>query len=130
MQIYESLVTHRRGEIFVRNGEEVPNIFGRQVCLFAIIGERTHEVNLSVVDDRTAPTLEAIMTNHLARGGVVHSDGWAAYNQINFAAMVLNWERHVHAIQNGLIRDFQHANLVEGLWFDLQHYIRSIYVAC
>ncbi len=45
VQIDESLVTHRRAEFFVRNGEKVPNIFGRQVWLFAMVGERKLEVN-------------------------------------------------------------------------------------
>lgn len=98
----------------------------RQVWLFGLIGETSRRVKLFIVDARNHERLGVIVSRHIARGCTVHTDGWGAYQAIDWAGMGLVRHRNVH-LNNLNRRNFEHCHLIEGLWSVFKGHTRRMY---
>jgi len=94
--------------------------------MFGLIGETSRRVKLFIVDARNQDRLGAIVIRHIAHGCTVHTDGWGAYQAIDWAGMGLVSHRHVH-LKNLNRRNFEHSHLIEGLWSVLKGHTRRMY---
>ncbi len=90
IQIDESLWVHH-GKMVMENREDQlsklgETIYDRQRWVFGIVEENNNGFKLGIwcVKDRSAETIEAILESHVAPGTTVHSDGWGAYEAVNW----------------------------------------------
>lgn len=116
------MMEHREEEL-----EKLETIYERQRWLFGMVEEDDHGIKLGLwcVNDRKTETISSIIAQHVSDGAVVHTDGWKAYDGIDWEGLNLYRERHIH---NGKEeRTMEHSNHIEGAWADLKGHCKRIY---
>lgn len=100
----------------------------RQVWVFGIVGEVTGRAKLFVVDVRNAQRLGPIVATQIVGGRdyVVNTDGWGAYEAIDWAGLGLIRVKHIHA-NNLERRTMEHSNLIEGIWGQIKQHTKRMY---
>lgn len=72
--------------------------------------------------------MQALIEENVEAGSHIHSDGWRAYQSINWERLGMTHERHIHVSRRGLERrTMAHSNLIEGLWGVLKYHIKHVY---
>ena len=70
---------------------------------------------VQVVEDRTATTLNDIISRHVAPGSIIHTDLWRGYTRIselnNITHRTVNHSQNFVDPNTGV-----HTNTIEGLW--------------
>jgi len=93
-----------------------------------MIGETTRKVKIFIVDSRDNQRLGKLVAQHINPGCIVHTDGWRAYDAIDWPGLGIRRHRHVH-LNNQNRRNFEHSNLIEGLWSVIKGNTRRQYNA-
>uniref|UniRef100_A0A914HPR6 ISXO2-like transposase domain-containing protein n=1 Tax=Globodera rostochiensis TaxID=31243 RepID=A0A914HPR6_GLORO len=111
VEIDEALFTKRKSH----QGRQLP-----EQWVFGGICRETRECFLVAVPDRTAATLLPIIAQRIAAGTTIHSDCWAAYNQIaaggQFQHLRINHRLNFVDPQTGA-----HTQTIERLWRAAKH---------
>lgn len=92
-----------------------------------MIQENNQNCKIFIVTDRTASTLANLIKQNCESGSIIHSDGWAAYERINWNTLEIKHEQHIHQKSKGKLRTFERCHLIEGLWGELKYLIKHIY---
>lgn len=112
VEIDETVISHRK----YHRGR-----FLATVWVFGGICRQTKQAFALVVPDRTAPTLNQEIQQHIAAGTIIHSDTWASYQQIekipnkNFIHYSVNHSKNFVNPETG-----SHTQHVERMWRDLK----------
>ena len=70
------------------------------------------------VPDRTAPTMDQFITNHVLRGSTIHSDMWRSYNKLadlGYVHHTVNHSTHFVDALTGV-----HTQKIESSWNKLK----------
>ena len=112
VEIDETVISHRK----YHRGRFLATIW-----VFGGICRQTKQVFALIVPDRTAPTLNREISDHIAAGSTIHSDTWASYQQIeqipnqNYVHYWVNHSQNFVNPENG-----SHTQTVERMWRDLK----------
>ena len=104
-------VKHHRGD---------PNV-GVKVWILGLVERSTNHLLLFPVDNRSAETLEAIITCHCEPGSTIYSVGWKGYLGINlgFRHFTVEHKWTYKATYNNKAtgeKVYVHTNTIEGAW--------------
>lgn len=86
--------------------------------VFGAIERVSGKMFIVPVKDRTSTTLFDIIYRRIARGSIIHSDSWCAYNNLNingYSHFTVNHSRNFVDPQTGV-----HTQNIERLWRDMR----------
>ena len=63
--------------------------------MFGII-DRKRSCRIAIVNYRTTETIQKLIFKYVKPGTTIHSDGWRAYNGIEWEKYNYHWIRNVH----------------------------------
>ena len=116
IEVDESLfgrkVKHHRGN---------PNV-GVKVWIVGLVERSTNYLMLFPVDNRSAETLEAIITRHCEPGSTIYCDGWKGYlglNDLGFRHFTVEHKRTYKATYKNtakIDKVYVHTNTIKGAW--------------
>lgn len=102
---------HHRGEVK-----------GMRVWVVGLVERSSDRLILYPVENRNEEAMRHIILKHVARGAVVHTDGWASYNWMNDHGYnhfnVIHKEKFLQRYQNTITGEVKvvHTNTIEGAW--------------
>lgn len=114
-RIHFSLYHHT---ILTRSHIELPTFLALANCW---VNNYSLDAFAIIVPDRTAPTLNKEIADHISTGSIIHSDSWASYQQIeaisnkNFVHYSVNYSKNFVDPETG-----SHTQGIERMWRDLK----------
>lgn len=79
--------------------------------------ETRGEVRMEVVKDRSGPTLEGVITRHVAPGTMIHTDGWRGYSRLDRLGY---GHKKVNHSEEFVAIDGTHTQAIESQWRQLR----------
>ena len=105
---------------------------GLKVWVVGLIERSSNRIILYPVDNRDAAALTAIIQRHVEPGSHIYTDGWSAYNQLNYLGFQHFTVVHKHTIKqvyhNTVSGDdiTVHTNMIECAWKHAKDYFRRM----
>lgn len=97
-----------------------------QIWLVGAIESRSKKLRIDVINVRNEENIRIFITNHIAPGTHIITDGWPSYNFLDGYESVWKHEIHNHSLGNWGFGDHSTSH-IEGTWSLLKKEISSIY---
>jgi hypothetical protein len=91
-----------------------------QLIVVGAIEPDTRKVMLRITNSRSQDVLEQFVADHIAKGSMVVSDKWYAYQELPLLG-------YGHESWNHSTGEFAGTNQAEGIWSSMKRYLRKLY---
>ena len=95
-------------------------------CVVGIINNRSREIRLEIVDNRTTETMKNIINRYIPRGNIIVTDDFSSYRWLDDPS-----SGYVHSVHNHGHGNFgsglDSTSHIEALWSNLKSLIKTVY---
>jgi len=82
---------------------------------------------VKIVPNRETETLQEVIERHVARGTLVKTDGWKAYETVQWDQLGMEHKVTCHNFNQNGTTNFANSYAIEGLWGELKPSTLRVY---